>query len=163
MKKNIENGKNGLCYMCGKLKSLNESFYMNFSPLFQVNHIHICKDCIFTYVRNEKDEVDIVKLRYILRLVDLPFLYDYWKAASKSKSESIGKYFSLLGLRQNKSKTYKDSRVEEGEEYFNLQNQYKLLEKQLSEFKNLLAEEQLEFKKKIDKFDRLLNDEKIQI
>lgn len=96
------------CVGCNK-HHVRSQFYVSYNKLHNGVYPY-CKKFIRETVVDDDGNIDLDKLKNILRQVDAPFLADYWKTATEGKSYAIGTYFRLLKLHQNKGLTWKNSR-----------------------------------------------------
>lgn len=72
-----------LCSACQKAKPFS-SFYTSYNPLHKDGYTPMCKECIANACYDELiDEVDVEKLKSILRQLDKPFVENMWQAAIK--------------------------------------------------------------------------------
>lgn len=115
------------------------NFYSSNSMLAVDGKATICKKCI-------KDKIDYNNIQSVydmLMALDIPFIYDVWITAEKSKKDTFGKYISLIGsLPQHSSCTsYKQSVFEPKGELAKKYVEEKRIEKQ-----GMPDDEYLEFK-----------------
>lgn len=70
-----------LCCACKVEKTL-KYFYRSFNPLHSDGYMPMCKECIRNACYNElEDDVDVEKLKSVLRQLDRPFISKYYQAA----------------------------------------------------------------------------------
>lgn len=74
----------------GEFYSANSTFYKN-------GRYNICKNCLKEYVY-EENNINVNKLRNILRIYDIPFFEKEWESALNDKRETIGIYFKNVYL-----------------------------------------------------------------
>lgn len=97
---------------CGKELVIN-NFYDTTNPLFPSGKLTVCKHCLKEMI----DYNNIDSIYKILRLMDRPFLYDYWsKCVEKSfekKSDIFGNYIrQVSSLNQLKNLKWEDSQFD---------------------------------------------------
>ncbi len=88
------------CSLCGQNKN-SRAFYKSYAEENKTGYIPICKDCIKKKVIKKGGEVDLDKLKEILKnpLVDKPFFAKTWQAAQDSKhKDKVGEYFRLISI-----------------------------------------------------------------
>lgn len=113
--------KKKYCSTCEQEKELNK-FYISYNPLHKDGHTPMCKECVCNACYDEEtDEIDLEKLKSVLRQLDKPFITKMWNAAvkqvgnSKMKKSTIGIYFKNINtLQQVRSLNW-----EQGLEYDN--------------------------------------------
>ncbi|OSA92837.1 UNVERIFIED_ORG: hypothetical protein B2H93_13505 [Clostridium botulinum] len=128
------------------------NFYSSNSVLSVDGKTTICKKCI-----KEKINYNEIQTVYdMLMALDIPFIYDVWITAENSKSDTFGKYISLIGsLPQYSSCTsYKQSVFEPKEKTVEIKNNIETMEKNMSDDEYL--EFKLNYKKNKDDAIRLL-------
>lgn len=99
------------CTCCGNERRL-EDYYASSSPFNKSNgKLHVCKECIWTYVESDSNNLDLVK--DTLRMIDRPWQIDLWQSsveeAEKANKVVFKIYMKNLGLRQNRELTWADS------------------------------------------------------
>lgn len=121
---NKQKGKK-VCTCCHQEKNLVD-FYLSYSPMYSLDkRVPICKDCCKTSVLNDDGTIDYIQLKKLLRNIDKPLYYDlFWSAEESIKKENgylrdeeiehhgkdiLQKYFTLIVMRQDKSRSYSDS------------------------------------------------------
>lgn len=87
------------CANCGGSKTV-DSYFTSRSFMHSDGKCHVCKECV-----NELVGTDMDKILMFLSSIDTPFLQNAWD----TKSGDLGKYLSQMQMRQNKSKTFRDS------------------------------------------------------
>lgn len=118
-----QQGKRKTCTMCEQSK-LVPHFYRSFNPLHPDGYMPMCKDCVKNACYNEEtDDVDVEKLKNLLRQLDRPFILEYYDAAvsqydklysgkrvsKRSRLEIVGYYFkNIQSLKQLKTLTWED-------------------------------------------------------
>lgn len=83
------------------------NFYNSNSPLSVEGKATICKKCLKKLI----DYDNIQSVYDVLRMLDLPFVYDCWVIAEECKTDTFGRYITMIQtLQQFKHyKTYNDS------------------------------------------------------
>lgn len=99
-----------VCCACGTAK-LTRYFYRSYNPLHQDGYLPMCKECIKNACYDEiNDDVDISKLKNLLRQLDRPYIEQYYKSAvnqynalydgkrvsKRSRLEIVGFYFKNI-------------------------------------------------------------------
>ena len=124
---NEQKGKK-TCSCCHETKNLVD-FYLSSSPMYSLDQrVPICKECCKTSVLNDDGTINYGKLKQLLRNIDKPLYYDQlWSAEESIKRENgylndeeiehhgkdiLQKYFTLIVMRQDKSRSYSDSENE---------------------------------------------------
>jgi len=75
------------------------SFYMNINNnLFNAEKVHICKDCITEYVIINNGDINMIRFKKILQLLDAPFLQKEFDSALNGKMATIGAYYKNIAL-----------------------------------------------------------------
>ncbi|EES90345.1 hypothetical protein CLG_B2295 [Clostridium phage D-1873] len=86
-----------------KLKTETNFYQTNNNLIAKDGRLPICKKCI-------KDKInynDINTIYTILRQMDLPFIYEYWEIAEKSKNDTFGTYIkNINSLHQMQGMTW---------------------------------------------------------
>jgi len=110
-KKTVEPMK--VCSKCKKDKKLIE-YYMSSSTLIHSDGcISICKQCLWKLIDFE-DKASLLK---ILAEINRPFLQDmYVSARNSDRQNKTGEYMRLLGMKQNRELTFRDSILGEEED-----------------------------------------------
>ena len=88
-------------------------FYTATSPFYKNGRYNICKNCLKEYVYNGED-IDVNKLKNILRIYDVPFFEKEWESALNDKSETIGVYFKNLYL-NHKNQSWVEGDIQEND------------------------------------------------
>lgn len=126
-KANEQKGKKQ-CTCCHEEKKLTD-FYYSSSPMYSLDErVPVCKDCCKTSVLNDDNTVNLEKLKELLRNIDKPLYFDLLYSSEESVKkensylsneevqfhgmEILQKYFTLIAMRQDKSKSYSDSEKE---------------------------------------------------
>lgn len=121
---NEQKGKK-VCTCCHQEKKFVD-FYLSYSPMYSLDkRVPICKECCKTSVLNDDGTIDYIQLKKLLRNIDKPLYYDlFWSAEESIKKENgylrdeeiehhgkdiLQKYFTLIVMRQDKSRSYSDS------------------------------------------------------
>lgn len=124
---NQQRGKK-LCTCCHKPKKMTD-FYISESPMYSLdNRVPVCKNCCKTSALNNDGTVNFEKLKELLRNIDKPLYYDLLYSSEESVRkensylddedvpyhgmEILQKYFTLIAMRQDKSKSYSNSEKE---------------------------------------------------
>lgn len=97
------------CSMCTKLKTVRD-FYQSWNPLHATGRLQYCKDCLKRMCYSEDGKINVEKVKYMLKSVDRPFLYDIFKISAEADADTIGTYFkNIASLPQYKNLGYSDS------------------------------------------------------
>jgi hypothetical protein len=126
------------CLMCNREKD-KRSFYKSYEPWNKAKIIPCCKTCLDNESRDINGEVTKERLISVLKLINKPFLIEYWDAAlvqgakSSKKPNLFGMYMKNMALPQNKDKTYMDSIIVKEKE------PTKFLAKVPTEFKEIVG------------------------
>lgn len=124
---NKQKGKK-VCTCCHENKNIT-AFYLSYSPMYSLDQrVPICKECCKKYALNADGTIDYPKLKELLMHIDKPLYYDQLSSAESSiKKENsylsdeevslhgydiLSKYFTLIAMRQDRSKSYNDSKSE---------------------------------------------------
>lgn len=124
---NQQKGKK-VCTCCHEEKNLTD-FYYSSSPMYSLDErIPVCKECCKTSVLAEDGRIDFDKFRDLLRNIDKPLYFDLLFSSEESVKkensylsdeevslhgyEILQKYFTLVAMRQDKSKSYSDAEKE---------------------------------------------------
>lgn len=102
------------CIDCEKLKDRTKWFYNTKNKLYdKTKKIPICKACL-----KEKIDYDDIETIYdIFKRLDIVFHLKYWEIAEEGKSDTFGRYMSMINtLHQLEGKTWSDSIFEFVEE-----------------------------------------------
>lgn len=116
---------NKVCNYCHQEKKLTD-FYLSKSPLHSADgRIPVCKECVFKTVLNEDGTINALELNKFLKLIDRPYYKDLLESSVNSFRKAnpyidedkvkyygkyiLGKYFTLICMRQEREKTYEDS------------------------------------------------------
>ena len=116
------------CNYCHENKKVTD-FYLSKNPIHSADgRVPICKDCVLEQSLNEDGTINILEFNRILKLIDRPYYKDTLETAldafkrsnsyiedDKAKfygKEIIGKYFTLIALKQDRNKSYADSEKE---------------------------------------------------
>lgn len=81
------------------------------NTIFSNGKVHICKDCMKEYVYNSENDIDILKFKKILMLIDYPFYQTDFDSAIKDKKETIGMYLKNVQL-NHKGATWSDGDID---------------------------------------------------
>ena len=124
---NQQKGKK-VCTCCHDEKNLTD-FYYSSSPMYSLDErIPVCKECCKTSVLAEDGRIDFDKFKDLLRNIDKPLYFDLLFSSEESVKkensylsdeevslhgyEILQKYFTLVAMRQDKSKSYSDAEKE---------------------------------------------------
>lgn len=124
---NQQKGKK-VCTCCHDEKKLTD-FYYSSSPMYSLDErIPVCKECCKTSVLAEDGKIDFDKFKDLLRNIDKPLYFDLLFSSEESVKkensylsdeevslhgyEILQKYFTLVAMRQDKSKSYSDAEKE---------------------------------------------------
>ena len=124
---NQQKGKK-VCTCCHEEKNLTD-FYYSSSPMYSLDErIPVCKECCKTSVLSEDGRIDFDKFKDLLRNIDKPLYFDLLFSSEESLKkensylsdeevslhgyEILQKYFTLVAMRQDKSKSYSDAEKE---------------------------------------------------
>ena len=117
-----------LCTCCHNSKNLVD-FYYSASPMYSLDErIPVCKECCKTSVLTDDGKIDFIKFKYLLRNIDKPLYFDLLFSSEESVKkensylsdeevsfhgyEILQKYFTMVAMRQDKSKSYSDAEKE---------------------------------------------------
>lgn len=121
---NKQKGKK-VCTCCHEEKNMTD-FYLSFSPMYSLdNRVPVCKDCCRTSVLNNDGTINYGKFKELLRNIDKPLYFDLISSSENSVAKEnsymnpddiiyygndiLKKYFTLVGMRQDRQKSYSDS------------------------------------------------------
>ena len=124
---NQQKGKK-ICTCCHNEKNLTD-FYYSGSPMYSLDkRIPVCKECCKISVLSDDGKIDFDKLKDLLRNIDKPLYFDLLFSSEESVKkensylsdeevslhgyEILQKYFTLVAMRQDKSKSYSDAEKE---------------------------------------------------
>lgn len=124
---NQQKGKK-ICTCCHDEKNLTD-FYCSSSPMYSLDkRIPVCKECCKISVLSEDGKIDFGKFKDLLRNIDKPLYFDLLFSSEESVKkensylsdeevsfhgmEILQKYFTLVAMRQDKSKSYSDAEKE---------------------------------------------------
>ena len=124
---NQQKGKK-VCTCCHKEKNMTD-FYFSSSPMYSLDErIPVCKECCKTSVLAVDGRIDFDKFKDLLRNIDKPLYFDLLFSSEESVKkensylsdeevslhgmEILQKYFTLVAMRQDKSKSYSDAEKE---------------------------------------------------
>lgn len=124
---NQQKGKK-ICTCCHNEKNLTD-FYYSSSPMYSLDErIPVCKECCKTSALSDDGKIDYDKLKDLLRNIDKPLYFDLLFSSEESiKKENsyisdeevsfhgyeiLQKYFMMVVMRQDKSKSYSDAEKE---------------------------------------------------
>lgn len=95
------------CIDCEKPKDKTKWFYNTKNKLYaKTKKIPICKACL----KEKIDYEDIETIYDIFKRLDIVFHLKYWKTAEEGKSDTFGRYMSMINtLHQLEGKTWNDS------------------------------------------------------
>lgn len=86
-----------------------ENFYTAvIGEIYSNGRFNICKDCMKEYVYDLKGEIDLNRLKKVLRIYDLPFLHKAFNTAFNGTKETLGSYMRCINLNHG-DKTWMDS------------------------------------------------------
>lgn len=191
---NKQKGKK-ICTCCHENKNMT-AFYLSYSPMYSLDQrVPICKECCKKYALNKDGTIDYSKLKELLMHIDKPLYYDQLSSSESSvKKENsylsdeevslhgydiLSKYFTLIAMRQDRSKSYNESKSENfihsntnrsKQELIEIQRKYtKLFKNESSDDNEIYHElnttdlEDLNKKIKINKNDFELTDDIIRL
>ncbi len=124
---NEQKGKK-VCTCCHESKKTTD-FYFSSSPMYSLDgRIPVCKECCKTSVLTEDGRIDFDRFKDLLRNIDKPLYFDLLFSSEESVKkensylsdeevslhgyEILQKYFTLVVMRQDKSRSYSDSEKE---------------------------------------------------
>lgn len=124
---NKQKGKK-ICSCCKNEKKLLD-FYLSYSPMYSLDHrIPVCKNCCKQSVLNSDGTIDYERFKKLLRNIDKPLYYDALESAVEAVvnenfsinlddvkyygSNILSKYFTIIAMKQDATKTYDDSEKE---------------------------------------------------
>lgn len=102
-----------LASSCQKNKGISSSsnFYKaNDTTFYKNGRFPICKKCLKEYLYMDDDEINMDRLKIILRSFNLPFFENEWQSAVSDNKETIGVYFKNLSL-NHKDKHWDDGSI----------------------------------------------------
>lgn len=103
------------CVGCGVIHTKN-SFYQSDNRLHANGVLPYCKDFIKKYSYNKDGSVNIDNFKFILMIMDSPFLYDIFETSIESSNETVGNYFkNINSLNQYKGFRWRDSRFKDND------------------------------------------------
>ena len=149
---NQQKGKK-ICTCCHEEKNLVD-FYFSGSPMYSLDkRIPVCKECCKTSVLTEAGKINFDKFKDLLRNIDKPLYFDLLFSSEESVKkensylsdeevslhgyEILQKYFTLVAMRQDKSKSYSDAE-KEGFIHQNSNRTKKEKDKILNRYSNLI-------------------------
>lgn len=126
-KANEQKGKKQ-CTQCHAQKKITDFYYSN-SPRYSLDQrVPMCKDCCKTSALNKDGTINFEDLKDLLRNIDKPLYFDLLYSSEESVKkensylsneevqfhgmEILQKYFTLIAMRQDKSKSYSDAEKE---------------------------------------------------
>jgi hypothetical protein len=95
------------CGACGNLKK-STNYYKSFNPIHKSGYLPYCKTCLKNMCLNNHEEIDVDKVKEMLRMIDRPFIYSIFEASCKDEKDTIGTYIKNIAL-NNKYDTWSDS------------------------------------------------------
>ena len=107
------------CGFCNESKQPSK-FNKSFNPLHVSGYLPYCKDCIKKYCYDDSGNVNLEKLKDLLRMIDRPYLHDLFLTScnsAKTTKSIVGEYFKNLGLKQNRYLGWEDSIFEKKEDF----------------------------------------------
>ena len=124
---NQQKGKK-VCTCCHDEKNKTD-FYYSSSPMYSLDErIPVCKECCKTSVLTEDGRIDFDKFKDLLRNIDKPLYFDLLFSSEESVKkensylsdeevslhgyEILQKYFTMVVMRQDKSRSYSDAEKE---------------------------------------------------
>lgn len=93
-----------LCLKCLKDLSTAKHFFASYSEWHGDGKLPYCKSCLKENFKDDNEQI----FRSILRVIDRPFLYRYWKKAVEVDNDTFGTYMKDIAL-NHKLDTYVDS------------------------------------------------------
>lgn len=86
-----------VCTMCGKTKKSNK-YYQSFNPIHATGRLPYCTQCLKNMCLDSNGNINIEKVKEMLRMIDRPFYYDLFKSSIEQKGDTIGVYMKNLAL-----------------------------------------------------------------
>lgn len=99
------------CGFCNETKPTSK-FNKSYNPLHVSGVLPYCKDCINKYCYDDNGNVNLEKLKDLLRMIDRPYLHDIFITScntTKHTKSIVGVYFKNIGMQQNRLLGWKDS------------------------------------------------------
>lgn len=87
------------CTMCGETKNSKE-FYQSFNPIHSTAKLPYCKKCLKDMCIDSNGNINIEKVKQMLKLIDRPFLYDIFKSSMEDEMDTIGAYMKNIAMQQ---------------------------------------------------------------
>jgi hypothetical protein len=100
-KKKTTTTKSFTCASCGTLKEEKE-FYTSYNPIHTTNRLPYCKICLKNMITDLNGEIDVEKLKNVLKLIDRPYIHSLWLSSIKDDKDSLGVYMKNLALNYKK-------------------------------------------------------------
>lgn len=98
------------CVGCGKVH-IQSAFYQSDNKLHANGFLPYCKEFIKSYSYGKDGKINEDSFKFMLMIMDVPFLYDIYATSLSSKVETIGNYFKIINsLVQYKGYRWRDSR-----------------------------------------------------
>jgi hypothetical protein len=151
------------CVMCGKTQKPT-MHYQSYNPLHATGYLPYCKQCLKDMCFNDKKQIDLEKVKQMLKLIDRPFLYDIFKTSvsDTTSDDVIGVYIKNIAMQQYKSLGWADSRFEPEHENENEEKTFDVNSLNSTDLKKLQEkygygfdeEEYLNFERKYKKLSR---------
>lgn len=95
------------CTMCGETKKSGD-YYQSYNPIYQTGKIPYCKKCLKDMCNDNAGNINVEKVKQMLKIIDRPFIYDLFKSSIKENGDTIGIYMKNLAL-NNKSDGWSSS------------------------------------------------------
>lgn len=116
------------CTCCRTEQNLT-NFYLSYSPMYSLDkRVPICKECCKSSCLNNDGTINMRSFKSLLRQIDKPLYFDNLDSAEKSikkensylsddelkyrGKEIVQKYFTLIAMRQDRTKSFSDSESE---------------------------------------------------
>jgi len=109
-------GKTGLDKLvcgakCGKEKPIKD-FFVSYNPIHASGRIPYCKKCLKEMCFDSNGNLNIEKVKVMLKFIDKPFIYDLFKTSAEDKNDTIGTYMKNIAMPQYRSLGWRESIVE---------------------------------------------------
>lgn len=85
------------CGMCGETRKVGE-YYQSYNPIHTTSKLPYCKKCLKNMCIDSNGNINIDKVKQMLKLIDRPFVYDMFKSSMDDKNDTIGTYMKNLAL-----------------------------------------------------------------
>lgn len=91
------NVKEITCTMCGRTQKPS-FYYQSFNPLHATGKLPYCSQCLKNMCLDNNKNINIEKVKEMLKMIDRPFYYDLFKSSVEQKGDTIGVYMKNLAL-----------------------------------------------------------------